>query len=162
MLKNQNEGTPGTSSALAQKSFRQGFLKAAYSYSQSRNTVDPGSIALGSWTGNQISGDPTTRRVAYSSQCPGQRVFVAGTYRFEYLKFGATTFSFFLAGLHAGNASYTLPRRPERRRRHGNDLIYVPRDQSEMNFQPFTAGGRTTRPPSRPRPGTPTSARTAT
>jgi hypothetical protein len=25
----------------------------------------------------------------------------------------------------------------------GNDLIYIPRDASEMNFAPFTAGGRT-------------------
>ena len=79
----------------SRSSYRAGFLKAAYSYGQSKNTVDPGSIAFGSWTGNTISGDPNNPGVAYSNQSPGHRVFVAGSYRLEYFKFGATTFSFF-------------------------------------------------------------------
>ena len=38
---------------------------------------------------------------------PGNRVFLAGSYRFEYLKFGATTVSFFWQGYTNGTNSYT-------------------------------------------------------
>ena len=100
MLKNQNEGYAYNLALSAKKSFRQGFLMAAYSYSQSRNTVDAGSIALGSWTGNQMSGDPNNPGVSYSAK--GHRAYLAGSYRFEYLNFGATTFSFFFEGFNAG------------------------------------------------------------
>jgi hypothetical protein len=141
VLKNQDQGYAWNLAASLQKSFREGFLKVAYSYSQSRNTVDPGSIASGSWTGNPISGDPNNPDVAYSAL--GNRAFLAGSYRLEYLKFGATTFSFFFEGFNAGNASYAFTGDLNGDGSTVNDLIYIHRDESEMNFQAFTASGRT-------------------
>ena len=138
VLGNQNEGSSWHASVALQKRLRQGFLKAAYSYGESKNTVDPGSIAFGSWTGNTISGDPNNPGVAYSNQFPGHRVFLAGSYRLEYLKFGATTFSFFWQGYTNGVSSYTYAGDLNNDLGTSNDLIYVPRDQSEMNFQPIT------------------------
>jgi outer membrane receptor protein involved in Fe transport len=143
VLGNQNDGHSWHASALLQKQFRQGFLRAAYSYGESKNTVDPGSIAFGSWTANTISGDPNNPPVANSNQFPGQRVFVAGSYRLEYLKFGATTFSFFWSGFRNGYASYAYSGDLNNDLGTGNDLLYVPRDQSEMNFATFTSGGKT-------------------
>jgi hypothetical protein len=143
VLQNQNEGSSWHASASLQKRFQQGFLKGAYSYGQSKNTVDPGSIAFGSWTGNGHSGDPNNPGVAYSNQFPGHRVFLAGSYRLEYLKFGATTFSFFWQGYTNGVASYTYAGDLNNDLGTSNDLIYIPRDQSEMNFQTFASGGRT-------------------
>jgi outer membrane receptor protein involved in Fe transport len=143
VLQNQNEGSSWHASAALQKRFRQGFLKGAYSYGQSKNTVDPGSIAFGSWTGNGHSGDPNNPGVAYSNQFPGHRVFLAGSYRLEYLKVGATTFSFFWQGVTNGVASYTYAGDLNNDLGTSNDLIYISRDQSEMNFQTFTSGGRT-------------------
>jgi outer membrane receptor protein involved in Fe transport len=143
VLGNQNEGYSWHASAALQKNFRQGMLKAAYSYGQSKNTVDPGSIAFGSWTGNAISADPNRPSVAYSNQFPGHRVFLTGTYRTEYLKFGATTFSFFWQGFTNGVESYRYAADLNGDLGTGNDLIYIPRDQSEMNFETFTASGRT-------------------
>jgi hypothetical protein len=143
VLGNQNDGHSWHASAALQKRFRQGFLKAAYSYGESKNTVDPGSIAFGSWTGNTISNDPNNPPVANSNQFPGPRVFVAGSYRFEYLKFGATTFSFFWQGYRNGFASYAYSGDLNNDLGTGNDLLYVPRDQSEMNFTQFASGGVT-------------------
>jgi hypothetical protein len=143
VLGNQNDGHMWHASVLLQKQFHQGFLRAAYSYGESKNTVDPGSIAFGSWTGNTISNDPNNPPVANSSQFPGQRVFVAGSYRVDYLKFGATTFSFFWSGYRNGYASYAYSGDLNNDLGTGNDLLYVPRDQSEMNFQTFTSGGKT-------------------
>ena len=143
VLGNQNEGYSWHASAMLQKRFRQGFLRGAYSYGVSRNTVDPGSVAYGSWTGNAHSGDPNNPPVTNSQYYPAHRVFLAGSYRFEYLKFGATTFSFFWQGYTNGVGSYTYAADLNNDLGSGNDLIYVPRDQSEMNFQTFTSGGRT-------------------
>jgi hypothetical protein len=143
VLGNQNDGHSWHASVALQKRFRQGFLKAAYSYGEAKNTVDPGSIAFGSWTANTISGDPNNPPVANASAFPGPRVFVAGTYRFEYLKLGATTLSFFWQGYRNGYASYAYSGDLNGDLGTGNDLLYVPRDQSEMNFQTFTSGGNT-------------------
>jgi outer membrane receptor protein involved in Fe transport len=143
VLGNDNEGYSWHASGSLQKRFRQGFLKGAYSYGVSKNTVDPGSIAFGSWTGNAHSGDPNNPGVSYSSQFPGHRVFLAGSYRLDYLKFGATTFSFFWQGYTNGVASYTYAGDLNGDLGTSNDLIYIPRDQSETNFQTFAAGGRT-------------------
>jgi hypothetical protein len=143
VLGNQNEGHSWHASAMLQKRFRQGFLRGAYSYGESKNTVDPGSIALGSWTDNRISNDPNNPAVSNSSAFPGHRVFLAGSYRFDYLKFGATTFSFFWQGYTNGVGSYSYAGDLNGDLGTNNDLIYVPRDQSEMNFQTFASGGRT-------------------
>jgi hypothetical protein len=141
VLGNENTGYSWHTSGVLHKTFRQGFLRAAYSYGQSKNTVDPGSIAFGSWTGNAIAGDPNNPEVAYSNQFPGHRVFLAGSYRFEYRNFGATTLSFYWQGYTNGVASYTYSGDLNGDLGTGNDLLYIPRDQSEMNFQPFTSGG---------------------
>jgi outer membrane receptor protein involved in Fe transport len=143
VLGNENQGHSWHASASLQKRFRQGFLKGAYSYGASRSMNDPGSIAFGSWTGNQISGDPNNPPVANSYQYPGHRVFLTGTYRLDWLKFGATSFSFFWQGYTNGVASYTYAGDLNGDLGTGNDLIYIPRNTSEMNFQPFTSGGKT-------------------
>ena len=64
----------------------------------------------------------------------GHRAFLAGSHRFEYLKVGATTLSFFLEGRNAGNASYTYAGDLNGDGSTANDLVYVPRDVYEMSF----------------------------
>ena len=136
VLKNQDVGRSWTVSASLQKTFRQGMLKTAYTYYDAQNTVDPGSIAFGSWNNNQHPGDPNNPGLAWSAQ--GHRFFVAGSYRVEYLKFGATTFSAFFEGYSQGAASYVFSGDLNGDGGTTNDLIYVPRDTSEMNFVPIT------------------------
>ena len=121
------------------KQFTNGFFaKAAYSFGESKNSVDPGSTASANWNANAISGDPNNPGVAYSSFSPRHRVFLALSYRKEYFKFGATQLSLFTEGRTQGNTSYTFSADA-----NGdgatNDLIYIPRNASEMNFQQYTA-----------------------
>jgi hypothetical protein len=149
VLKNQNDGYAWHASGALHKTFRAGFLKAAYSYGRSRNTIDPGSIAFGSWNNNPHAGDPNNPGVAYSASTPGNRFFLAGSHRWEFLKFGATTVSFFWLGTNntirgtATGFSYTYSGDLNGDGGFANDLIYIPRNASEMNFQPFTQGTRT-------------------
>jgi hypothetical protein len=136
VLKNQDVGRSWTASASLQKNFRQGLFKTAYTYYEAKNTVDPGSIASGSWFNNAHSGDPNDPGLGYSAQ--GQRFFVAGSYRLEYLKFGATTFSAFVEGFSQLPESYRFSGDLNGDGGTNNDLVYVHRDTSEMNFVPIT------------------------
>ncbi len=144
VLKNQNEGTSWNLSGMLTRNFANGFfIKSAYSYGESKNTIDPGSIAFGSWTGNAMSRDPNNPGVAYSTNSPGHRFFVAGTFTKDFFRFGSTMVSVFWESRTIGNASYTFAGDLNGDGGVNNDLLYVHRDVSEMNFSPFTVGTRT-------------------
>lgn len=146
VLKNQNVGRSWNVAGSLEKAFSDGFFaKAAYSYGEARNTVDPGSIAFGSWNNNPHAGDPNNPGVSFSTNSPGHRVFTALSYRKEYFRLGATSVSLFAEGRTLGNTSYTFSGDLNGDGGNGNDLIYIPRDQSEMNFEPFTTTGSTGR-----------------
>jgi hypothetical protein len=70
-------------------------------------------------------------------------VFAAAAYTVEYLNFGATSFSVFFEGYTQGSASYTFSGDLNGDGGTSNDLIYIAKDTSEMNFQTFTSGTRT-------------------
>jgi hypothetical protein len=147
VLQNQSDGSSWNLAATLSKTTSYGLaLRAAYSYNVSRNTVDPGSIAFGSWAGNQISGDPNNPAVAYSTPFGaslGHRGFVLTSLTREYFNFGATTISVFWEARNNGNTSYVFATDMNGDGASGNDLIYIPRSTSEMNFQTFTQGANT-------------------
>jgi hypothetical protein len=143
VLKNQSEGSSWNFATTLSK--RTGFglnLKGAYSYNISNNTVDPGSVAFGSWAGNPHAGDPNNPGVAYSTPFGaslGHRVFLLASFTREYFSIGATSISMFYEGRNAGNTQYVFANDMNGDGGStGADLIYIPRDISEMNFQQFT------------------------
>ena len=149
VLQNQSIGRSWTAAASVTKPFSRGFtLKSGYSYGRARNTIDPGSIAAGSWTNNPIVFDPNNPVLAFSSNSPGHRFFLAPSYTRQYLSFGATTIAAFL-DVHTNvvngstNTSYIFSGDANGDAATANDLIYIPRDTSEMTFRPLTTGGRT-------------------
>lgn len=144
VLKNQNVGRAYNASFSLERAFLNGlFFKGAYSYGISRNTVDAGSIAAGSWTGNQMSGNPNNPGLGYSATSQGNRWFAVASYKKDYLKAGATGISLFVESFVNGQASYIFSGDLNGDGSTNNDLIYIPRDASEMNFEAFTASGRT-------------------
>ena len=143
VMKNQNVGRSWNIDGSLERPFSNGlFVKAAYNYGVAKNTIDPGSIASGSWNGNAQAGDPNNPGLAFSANSPGHRFFIATSYRKEYFSFGATTLSLFFDAHTEGNTSYTFAGDL-----NGdgatNDLIYIPRDVSEMNFSQFTCPAKT-------------------
>ena len=143
VLKNQDVGRSWNLAFSGSKNFRGGFVRSAYSYGEAKNTVDPGSIAFGSWNNNQHPGNPNDPGLGYNASSPGHRFFIAGSYTKEYFGFGGTTLSVFWEARTIGNASYVFSGDLNGDGGTFNDLIYVARDQSEMNFQAFTQGSRT-------------------
>lgn len=143
VLSNQGIGKSWNAAATLSKSTKDYQIKAAYSYGESKNTVDAGSIASGSWTGNQISSDPNNPGLGFSGTSPGHRFFVSANYSKEFLGFGATNIGLYWEARTIGNTSYVFSGDMNGDTASGNDLIYIPRDTTEMNFVNFTASGRT-------------------
>jgi outer membrane receptor protein involved in Fe transport len=147
VIKNENIGYNWSVSAVLEKPFGDGlFYKVGYNFGVAKNTIDPGSIAYGSWTANAIALDPNNPGVSYSSYSPGHRVFASVSYRADYLDMGATTVSLFWdystptpsSNNFSPRASYTFSGDLNGDGATGNDLIYIPRNQSEMNFVPYS------------------------
>lgn len=140
VLKNQNEGYSYNFAASIERPFKDGlFFKAAYSYGVSKNTIDAGSIAFGSWNNNPHPGDPNNPGLGFSAQSMGHRAFGAVSYRTP----SSTTFSFIWESFTPGNFSYVFNGDINRDGGTSNDLIYIHKDKSEMNFFEFTASGKT-------------------
>ncbi len=139
VLGNSNVGTSYTASAALEKSFSGGvFAKAAYSYGSSRNLVDPGSIASGSWSGNAITTDPNNPAAGFSSNWAGHRAFLVLSYSKKYFGFGNTKLSVFNELRSLGNSSYIVSGDLNGDANTANDLLYIAKNVSEMNFEQYT------------------------
>ncbi|MCX7929376.1 MAG: carboxypeptidase regulatory-like domain-containing protein [Chlorobi bacterium] len=139
VLKNQNVGYSWNIAFSLERPWQNNwYFKAGYSYGIAKNTVDPGSIAFGSWNNNPHIGDPNNPRLGFSLNSLGHRAFATASYRLEYFDIGATTLSIFLDGRTNGNASYVFAGDLNGDGGTSNDLIYIPRDKSEMNFQDYS------------------------
>ncbi|MGD9902017.1 MAG: carboxypeptidase regulatory-like domain-containing protein [Vicinamibacterales bacterium] len=148
ILTNQGFGRSWNISTSLSKALHGLTLRGAYSFGQSRNAIDAGSTAFSSFANNQHSADPNNPGLGRSGYTQGHRVFVNASYSKEYFSFGSTTVSVFWEARpsnqnFANVASYVFNGDMNGDGAAGNDLIYIPRDQSEMNFVQFTAGGRT-------------------
>jgi carboxypeptidase family protein len=145
VIMNQSNNRSWNMSGALTKNLTRGFsMKGGFNYGISRSMVEPSSTAGSSWgSANPIVFDPNNPALAFSSNSPGKRIFLAANYTAEYFKFGSTTFSVFYDGRTNGNTSYVFSGDANGDTVIGNDLIYIPRDVSEMNFKPLPIAGRT-------------------
>ena len=154
MIKNQSQNRSWNISGSLTKTMTHGFsFKGGFNYGVSRSLVEPSSTAGSSWgSANPIVFDPNNPALAYSANSPGKRVFLRRPTPQQYFGWGATTFSAFYDGHTNGNTSYVFAGDANGDTVRGNDLIYIPRDTSEMNFKPLTVERHgPTPPPIRPR-----------
>lgn len=143
-LGNQAIGSSYVGSFSVEKPFSNGlYAKAAYSYGVTKNTVDAGSIAFGSWNNNPHSGNPNDPGLGFSSNSMGHRVFTALSYSKDFFKFGNTSFGLFWEGRTIGNYSYVYGGDFNGDGGTSNDLIYIHKNKGEMRFVPFTSSGTT-------------------
>jgi hypothetical protein len=143
VMKNQDIGRNWNLAFSAVKPMWHGLsLRTAYSYGEARNTIDPGSTAFASWSTNPSPGDPNNPGLGFSSSTPGHRFYLSASYTKQYFGFGATSFGMFWESRTLGNTSYIFAADSNGDGANG-DLIYIPRNTSEMNFVTFTAGGNT-------------------
>ncbi|SDA89459.1 TonB-dependent Receptor Plug Domain [Algoriphagus alkaliphilus] len=139
VLSNQAIGNSWVASFSLEKPFGNGlYVKGAYSYGETRNTVDPGSIAAGTWFNNPVSRDPNNPGLGISGNNLGHRVFGVISYNKDIFKFGNTSVSLFWESITIGNGSYRFAGDMNGDAGTSNDLIYIHANKAEMNFQQYT------------------------
>lgn len=123
------------------KQFSKGLgLMVAYTRTDQRNFGDQGGDQLFNlWSLPQTSSNPNVPTLSYSSNLNPDRVIASVSYKKEFLKNLATSVSLFYEGSQQGRFSYTYSGDFNRDGVSGNDLVYIPRDASEITFVPVPA-----------------------
>jgi hypothetical protein len=113
----------------------------AYNFTRARDFMTPGSIAASSWTGIRSINGNNYADMAFSENEIRNRVIGSATYRIEFKNTAALQFSLFGQLQNQGRQTYTYSGDMNGDGTSGNDLLYVPKDQSEMNFLAQAASG---------------------
>src|SRR5207244_1625410 len=107
----------------------------AYTKSISSNLFDGGGDQpLSAWQGTPVSIGPNVAQLSYAGFVLPDRLSANISYRKEYIKHLATTISVFYNGSIDYRFTYTYSGDFNRDGVSGNDLIYIPRDASEISF----------------------------
>ncbi|WDF56375.1 TonB-dependent receptor [Mucilaginibacter sp. KACC 22063] len=120
-----------------QKSFSSGFYaNVAYTYNASKDVNDGGSTASTIWSSRAVAGNPNGDVLSNSSYVQPSRVIASIAYRKEYGKNYATSVGLIFEAANNGAISYVTSNDPNNDGNNSNDLMYIPRNQSEINLVP--------------------------
>lgn len=147
ILENTSKGQSFSFTTQISKSFSRGFYGSiAYAYTFANSFSDNGSQQAASlWNTNPVSGSGNAPDLAASSYVEPHRVVANLSYRKEYLKTLASTLSIYYEGATDGLYSFTY-NSDVNGDGNGFDLVYIPRNSSEINFVNTTIGGVTYTP----------------
>ena len=147
VMRNTNNGYSYALTTTIAKSFESGlYASLSYTNTDSRSVNDGGSIAQSMWRDRLVSGNPNEDVTSYSNFLQRHRIVGFGSYKINYFNNKmATTFGFTYATGPQGRFSYTYAgdMNGDGSGGAGNDLIYIPRDQSEILLRNFTPAGQT-------------------
>ena len=139
VMRNSNKGYSYTLTGQLQKSFNNGISASlAYTYADARDVSIQGSTPFPLWSTRAISGDPNEQNLSYSQYLQSHRVIASLSYRKEYLGHLATTISGFFDAGPNGRYSYVYNGDMNGDGGTQNDLLYIPRDRSEIQLTNLT------------------------
>ena len=113
----------------------------AYTFTRARDYMSPGSIASSSWTAIQSVRGNNNTDIAYSDNEIRNRFIGNVNYRIEFGQSAALQFSLFGQVQNQGRFSYVYSGDMNGDNVTFNDLMYIPKNQSEMNFLPLAVSG---------------------
>ena len=134
LMTNTNKGYSYAASIKLERNVKGLYTTLIYTHSDARSVNDGGSIAQSVWSQRPVSGDPNANVTSFSQYRLPNRVLGIISYRREYAKFMATSVGMTYEFITGGGSSYTYSGDINGDGVPYNDLIYVPRDFSEMNF----------------------------
>jgi len=115
---------------------------AAYTFTNAKDIMPAGgSIAASTYTSMQSVRGNNNPDLGFSDNEIRNRVIGNVNYRIEMGKFSALQFSLYGQSQNQGRFSYTYSGDMNGDGTSGNDLMYIPKDQSEMNFAALAASG---------------------
>ncbi|MBC7850079.1 MAG: TonB-dependent receptor [Chitinophagaceae bacterium] len=139
LMTNTSKGYTYNLTLQLQRNVKNLYTMIAYSYGDSRSVNDGGSIAQSIWRDRNVSGDPNSDVSSYSLFYQPNRVVAAAFYRIEYLKHFGTSIGFTFEAANGGTASYVYSGDVNNDGLNTNDLIYVPKDNSEIVLETANA-----------------------
>ncbi|MCU0367010.1 MAG: cell envelope biogenesis protein OmpA, partial [Bacteroidales bacterium] len=143
-LDNASEGYQYSVTGQLTKNFSKGFSGMfAYTYTMAYDlTANPGSAAYSAYSSNVAIGSLNDPGLSYSSFATPHKLLGNASYRIEYAKHFATTFSLVYQGYQQGRWSYTYSN-DLNGDGVSSDLMYIPASATEINFANYTSGGVT-------------------
>jgi hypothetical protein len=119
-----------------QKSFSNGFYaNVAYTHSGSKDVNDGGSTAGTIWSSRYVAGNPNADNLSNSSFVQPNRVIASLMYKKSYLDHASTSVGFIFEMANNGAVSYITSGDPNNDGAT-NDLMYVPKQQSDIILVP--------------------------
>ncbi len=146
LLSNTNKGYSYNLTALLSKTWRNVFAQIAYNHNDATD-VNSGasSTALSNWQFVQVVGNPNTPALSVSNYALTHRITGVVTGFVNYAKVLKTSLSFFYSGSSGTPFTYVTNGDLNADGNFGNDLIYIPRNSSEIKFVDFLSNATTVR-----------------
>ncbi|HET7422352.1 MAG TPA: hypothetical protein VFJ92_02255, partial [Gemmatimonadales bacterium] len=121
---------------------------AAYSYTEAKNALKSTEIASVLWQSQPVQGDPNNPELSFSEFGQRHRIIGGATYIKPWSPSLRTSVGVFVevaeggrfSGAGGNRYSFIYSGDVNGDGQGGNDLIYIPRDQSEIQFDPCTSG----------------------
>jgi len=149
VLDNTSEGYNFNVTAQLRKVFEFGLnASVAYSYTQAKNNLKSTEIASVLWQSQPVQGDPNRPELAYSEFGQRHRIVGSATYIKPWSERFRTSIGLFVevaegnrfAGSGGNRYSFIYSGDVNGDGTGGNDLIYIPRDQSEIALADCPSG----------------------
>lgn len=129
----------------AQKNWRNKlFFSAAYTYMYATDVMVGGSTASTMWNSKPTTGNPNNPDVGLSNAYLPHRIIASGSYRIEYAKRFATQMGLIFEAAPSGVGSYTYQGDVNNDGGTSNDLMYIPRNSSEIMLEPSSSSDKRT------------------
>jgi len=153
LMKNYSEGYGHVLTAQLQRTSKNLYTSIAYTYTNVKTLNDGGSIAASMWRDRPVSADPNAAELGRPNFYQPHRVIAQASYRVEYAKHYATSIGLVFEAAPSpinvvlpltSAGSYTYSGDINNDGTGGNnDLMYIPRNQSEIVLVPVNTGGGT-------------------
>lgn len=135
LVSNTSKGYSYNLTAQFSKTWKHAFASVAYNYNNASD-INSGanSTALSNWEFVQVPGNPNNPPLAVSNYALPHRITGIFSYNITYAKNLRTSVGLFYTGNSGQRFTYLTNIDLNSDGRTGNDLIYVPRNSSEINF----------------------------
>lgn len=152
VIDNKDEGYNYSFTAQLRKTFDNGVrANLSYTYLKAKNVMKTTEIASALWQNNPVKGDPNNPGLSDAEFGNRHRIIGGLTYKKEWSENLATSIGVFVEVAEgnrftaAGGNRYSFIYAGDVNGdgQGGNDLIYIPRNAGEINFDPYTVNGNT-------------------
>jgi hypothetical protein len=126
-------------------------VMGAYTYTEAKNRLKSTEIASVLWQNQPVQGDPNNPELSWSEFGHRHRFIAAATYTKRWSPMLATNFGLFVeaaegnrfAGAGGNRYSFLYAGDVNGDGQGGNDLIYIPVSQSDIQLEAYTSNGQT-------------------